>query len=482
MHRVDSASRAAPVASRARRWAAGPRRLLVAATLVCAAIVAVWSCVVSVASASASEVGMACPLASGAGAGPESESAAQADAASLLAELPLPPGSSESASEPAEDDSLLAHPGEGPPVTPNAVDVHAWWLVPASPAETLVYVCTHLPAGTISTMIGGGISGPSTPENEVGAFAVPGNPGTLVIWAVRLPNGSTALRADAQVVWITPRPVSDTIPSGAHLLRIAVHDPNTNYSNIVESAFRSLLDRLPGKVTSVGQIDEIVTLLNELKAVQPGLRSCPFAGAEDSNVELSFYASIHAVPLALVDIHLGGCGGVGVSIGGVPQQMLQGGSELIDTIGKILGIKASVGPPVGALPRLSAVHMSRKRFGVIAEDIVTPGIEPGSEFLFTLSAPAEVSVAISRLPRGARYADTCLAAGASTPRRAENCLRTSVVDRFTRLTEPEGEDAITFRGLSGRRPLALGRYVALLRARNTGGGSPAAHVEFEITR
>jgi hypothetical protein len=56
------------------------------------------------------------------------------------------------------------------------------------------------------------------------------------------------------------------------------------------------------------------------------------------------------------------------------------------------------------------------------------------------------------------------------------------VDRFTRLTEPEGEDAIAFSGFVGRRALALGRYVAVLRARNTGGHSGLADVEFEITR
>jgi hypothetical protein len=50
-------------------------------------------------------------------------------------------------------------------------------------------------------------------------------------------------------------------------------------------------------------------------------------------------------------------------------------------------------------------------------------------------APAEVSVAISRLPRGARYADTCLAAAPSSRPHAEGCVRTAVVDRLTRLTE-----------------------------------------------
>lgn len=139
----------------------------------------------------------------------------------LLSEPPLPLGSSESSTEPAEDDSLLAHPGIGPPATPNAVDEHAWWLVPVAPAEALAYICAHLPAGTTRPeSVGRGPSEPNVPDNEIAAFTPPGSPGTLVIKAIQLPNGSTALRADAQVVWITPRPASETIPSGAHLLRI----------------------------------------------------------------------------------------------------------------------------------------------------------------------------------------------------------------------------------------------------------------------
>jgi hypothetical protein len=81
-------------------------------------------------------------------AAPESEPSALADAVAMLAELPLPSGSSESSADPSEAGSLLAGPGYGPPATPNAVDEHAWWLVPVTPTETLAYICAHLPPGT----------------------------------------------------------------------------------------------------------------------------------------------------------------------------------------------------------------------------------------------------------------------------------------------------------------------------------------------
>lgn len=318
--------------------------------LLCTALLALASYAVAAGSAFASEIPTGCPLASSSSVGPDSESAAQGDAVSLLAELPLPPGSSESSTEPAEDGSLLARPGIGPPATPNAVDEHAWWLVPVAPAEALDYICAHLPAGTTRPVsFGRGLGGPNVPENEIAAFTPPGSPGKLVIWAVRLPSGSTALRADAQVVWTTLRPASETIPSGAHLLRVTVHDRNSR-SWDPESRSLALLERLPRKTTSVRQIDGIVALLNELQVVQPGLRLCPL-DVGDSSVELTFYASPHAAPLAVADIEPRGCGGVSLTIGGISQPRLEGGWSLIDQIGDALGVNAAAGPPVGAKPR-----------------------------------------------------------------------------------------------------------------------------------
>jgi len=400
----------------------------------------------------------------------------------LLAELPLPPGSSESATEPAEDGSLLAHPGMGPPATPNAVDEHAWWLVPGAPPEALAYISARLPAGTRRPeTVGRSPSQPNVPESEIAAFSLPGSSGTLVIKAVQLPNGSTALRADAQVVWTTPRPASETIPSGAHLLRIAVHDRNRSSRNPQNPSRLALLERLPRKITSLRQIHGIVALLNGLQVVQPGHRVCPLLEPGDSSVKLTFYASPDAAPLAAAEIRPDTCrGGVGLTIGGVPQPRLEGEWDVVGWIGEALGVNAATGPPVGAKPRISRVRMSRKRLRIEPEDTVTVGVQPGSEFLFDLSAPAEVSVAISRLPRGIRYSETCNAK-AGKQRRATACRIIVGVARITRLTEPEGEDGIAFSGEEGHRALEPGHYIAVLRAHNTSGRSRAASVQFEIT-
>ena len=465
-------------ASHMRRPLAALSRLLFAATLVLAG----WA--VAPGSAFASELPTECPLARSWVVHAVSESAAQRYAATLLAELPLPPGSSESATEPAEDGSLLEQPGYGPPPTPNAVDEHAWWLVPVAPAEALTYICGHLPAGTTHIVsYEGGLRGPGVPVNEIAAFQR--RHATLIVWAVRLPNGSTALRADAQVVWDTRRPASETVPSGAQLLRITVHSRSTR-STEPQSEMLSLLARLPRTVTSAGQIEAIVGSLNRLKVVQPGLRSCP-AALRKTSVELVFYASADAAPLAAADIEPEGCGGVSLTLGGVPQPRLEPGS-LISQLGEVLGVKPGVGPPVGQTPRLSRVRTSRAVLrleprSVGLRETVIIGAEYGTEFLFDLSTPAEVNIAISRLAPHSRYADTC-SANSQRPRRLHrrHCQRTVAVARLTQLTEPEGEDGITFSGRQGQRVLRPGRYVAVLSARTTGGNSPVASVEFEITR
>jgi hypothetical protein len=228
-----------------RRWSITLCWLLFAATFAAIISAAVAG------SAYAGELSSQCPLASSARSAPESEPSAQADATAMLAELPLPPGSSESSTDPAEAGSLLAHPGYGPAATPNAVDEHAWWLVPVTPAEALAYICAHLLPGTTRPLSNAsGLTGPNIPENTISGFGWPGSPGMLVVWAVRLASGSTALRVDAQVVWVTPRPASETIPSGARLLRITVHDRNRR-SRDPESRSLALLDeRLPRKTTS----------------------------------------------------------------------------------------------------------------------------------------------------------------------------------------------------------------------------------------
>jgi hypothetical protein len=319
-----------------------PCSLLIAATF------AAISFVAAAGSAYASELASQCPLAAHGreGAAPECESSALADAAAMLTdnEVPLPSGSSESSTDPPEAGSLLAHPAYGPPPTPNAVDEHAWWLVPVTPAETLAYIYAHLPPGTTRSESGTGLGGPNVPENTFSGFRWPGSPGTLVVDAVRLANGSTALRVDAYVVWITPRAASERIPAGARLLTISVHSWARRSSG-PEFNRLTILRRLPSRVTSVARIEKIVTLLNELRVNQPGRRGCCLLEFAGGSAQLSFYTSPNAPPLAVADINTLHSR-VSLTIDGKAEPELEGGGwSLVEEISQALGIRPAPEKP-----------------------------------------------------------------------------------------------------------------------------------------
>jgi hypothetical protein len=274
------------------------------------------------------------------------EAAAQTDAAWLLTQVPLPAGATPSASEPAGDEGRLAHPGSGPVATPNAVDDHAWWILPGVRGEALAYIRAHSPAGsTIASASSAATHGTTTSESV--AFAWPPIAGTLGmrwlnITVAQLQDGQTGLRADAQVVWITPRPTSETIPAGARLLRVSVHS----------AIAANQPHQRPLRFTSAHKIAEIIALLNPLPAAQPGTRSCP--ADFGISVRLAFYPTPTAKPLAVAQIDPQGCGGVRLTLNGVPQPALASEpapepghpptQSLIQRIDRALDVKLRVTP------------------------------------------------------------------------------------------------------------------------------------------
>src|ERR1700733_2027438 len=164
------------------------------------------------------------------------EEAATNDAASLLASLNLPSDAVRQATEPAGDDGTLAQPVSAP-ATPNAVDDHAWWVVPATTSQVLQYVKSHPPAGGASDFSGGS-GGGGKPTVTAPGFQWKEIPGELsirwlIVAVVRLQDGSTGVRADSEVVWLTPRPPAERIPRGAR--RVVVTD--TRGGEVVQGPF-----------------------------------------------------------------------------------------------------------------------------------------------------------------------------------------------------------------------------------------------------
>jgi hypothetical protein len=191
--------------------------------------------------------------------------AARLDAVAHLDGLNLGSGAAGSSSEPAGGGSWLK-PMPRLSATTAAVDVHAWWRVPGGPDSVLADVEAHPPKGSKLDGSGSG-GGPSGQTMETVSFGWPPVSGVLgerelSVTVVPLEGDTTGVLAQAESVWIVPRPAGERIPGSAH-----------------ELDFTS--GRLQGPigisriVTNAGKVSRIVSLINAMEVVQPGVYSCP---------------------------------------------------------------------------------------------------------------------------------------------------------------------------------------------------------------
>jgi hypothetical protein len=262
--------------------------------------------------------------------------AATSDAASLLASLNLPSDAVRQAAEPADDDGTLAQPVSAP-ATPNAVDDHTWWVLPGTTSQVLQYVKSHPPPGDASDFSGGSGGGgkPTVTATGFQWKAIPGELSIrwLIVAVVRLQDGSTGVRADSEVVWITPRPPSERIPRGAR--RVVITD--TRGGKVVQGPFT---------VTSRATVARIVSLLNGLPAWQPGTYSCP--ADFGWRIRVTFYRSVTVSttpPLAVALAAPSGCGVVQLRLNGRRQPPLADGSEVSNRVSRLLRVKLDSGAP-----------------------------------------------------------------------------------------------------------------------------------------
>jgi hypothetical protein len=143
------------------------------------------------------------------------------------------------------------------------------------------------------------------------AFARPAVPGVLTQrWLVVLAvsdGGQTAIRTDAQVVWLPARPAAERIPPDARAVTLT---PVFGYQadKRLESADPAVTVTDPAKVAG------IAAALDALTIFPPGTLSCPddFGAA----MRLTFRTSPGGPVVARLTAGYGGCGIVSVSIDG----------------------------------------------------------------------------------------------------------------------------------------------------------------------
>lgn len=214
--------------------------------------------------------------------------AAGHDAQALLAKLELPSGARRTQGAPPGTGSKLADRGIAIP-SPDVVDRHAFWIVPAPVPKVLAFVQAHQPAASQLDSSGSGGQGGLTTSRFL-RFTWPPVPSVLYARSlsttlVALPGGSTAIRADAADMWDIPRPASERIPSQASVLDVSVARPDARPS-------------LSLTVTDRTKVTKIARAIDRLPTVQPLAIACPDIQFDAPTVTFTFRASSRGPALA----------------------------------------------------------------------------------------------------------------------------------------------------------------------------------------
>jgi hypothetical protein len=146
-----------------------------------------------------------------------------------------------------------------------------------------------------------------------------------------------------------------------------------------------------------------------------------------------------------------------------------------------------VAPAAARPPVLSAVAMSNRHFRVASDGAhraQSAGNVPlGTKFRFAVSAPATVTIAISRLLPGVRQGRGCIRLRAGVEGSHERrCAYSTEIGSVLRPLPLGGTGAISFKGIVNHRRLPAGTYSATVTAGNPNGRSNAVELRFSVAR
>lgn len=260
--------------------------------------------------------------------------AAARDAQALLAKLRLPPGARRTRTAPRGAGSTLGKRGPTIP-SPDVVDRHAFWIVPAGAQETLAFLEAHAPSGSQLQSSGSGSGGGLTTSWSLG-FVWPPVPSVLYarslsVVLVALGRGSTAIRADAADMWDLPKPASERIPSRARVLDVSVGRPDAPPSFSL-------------RVTDRVKVKRIAKAIDRLPTVQPIAIACPNIPVDARTVTFTFRAITGGPALAQAGEPASASGPVSpcepmdLTISGRVFTPLLGGAVVVEQAQTLLGV------------------------------------------------------------------------------------------------------------------------------------------------
>lgn len=189
---------------------------------------------------------------------------AERHAAGTLTAFRVPPGAREEPNFPSDVQALL-RAGEMEMTDSRIVKRHEDWLVPGEPQAVLRWLVRHQGPGWKRD--GGGIFGYGSPEGQsfsaylysrrevAGLFAK-----DLLITLTRLPGHQTAVRAEAQTVWLRPRSPAERVPAGARFMTVSVERGGERLRSISSS--------------NAALVRRVAKQINDLQVVQIQRPSC----------------------------------------------------------------------------------------------------------------------------------------------------------------------------------------------------------------
>ncbi len=141
-----------------------------------------------------------------------------------------------------------------------------------------------------------------------------------------------------------------------------------------------------------------------------------------------------------------------------------------------------VAPEAPPPPTLSGVSMSNSRFRVARSRAHSARRTPvGTKFRFTVSTPATVTIAITRLLPGVLRGRSCEPLRAAVVAvHVRRCNRSVAVDSIVLPRAVGGSGVIPFSGVVGHRRLAAGPYSAAVTASNASGRTGLVTMRFSV--
>jgi hypothetical protein len=232
------------------------------------------------------------------------------DAAALVDAFDLPPGSTRSAAEPVGTPKTMGGAANGPESSQRVVST-GWWVVDEPAAAAYSWLAAHN-TGARDSANGYG----STSEEGYKSFFYT-EPSTSILderyVAAEIGASSadrTVIRVDAVETYYPTKPAAEVVPVAPYL--IVTFHPGFNATGPGPA---------PHVVTDRSKIAKVAALINALPVRPVGeVFSCPVDMG--TALGLTFRSAPGGAVLAEVDIKLGGCGGVDVTIGGASEPNL----------------------------------------------------------------------------------------------------------------------------------------------------------------